>query len=233
MNTWTGKRAVLRQYGFGFLVLFSGRSDRELKSAAAKGRTADEWGSADGRVAVAAAIKEGFARYVLIFLDQEEGGRLLPEQAAYVFAWIDAVRAAGARPGVYCSGIEVGEGSNTTSTADDIAARETARVRAGGSADKRKKPHRLALWIADDQCPPAPGCELKAPSLHALLRPSIAGFTAVWQYAQSPWRPQFSSNCTAKPAADGNCYAPDFPSGARMFVDLDTSDSPNPSEPPE
>jgi hypothetical protein len=230
VNTWTGKRAILRQYGFGFLVLFSGRSDSELKLAASKGPSADAIGTADGKAAAITALREGFARNVLIFLDQEEGGRLLPEQAAYVFAWVDAVRNTGARAGVYCSGIEVADGSRTISTADDIAARETARIAASGGATKTNRENRLALWIANDQCPPAPGCELKAPSFDAVLKPSIADFATVWQYAQSPWRPQFSANCPAKPAPDGNCYAPGSPSGASTFVDLDTSNSPDPSE---
>jgi hypothetical protein len=231
-NSWIGKRAILRQYGFGFLVLFNGRTDRELKSAASKGRNAGDLGAADGKAAAAAAEREGFARNELILLDFEEGGRLLPEQAAYIFAWIDAVRAAGARAGVYCSGIEVNDGSGTISTAGDIAAREAARTAAGGDPRKSKE-NRLALWIANDQCPPAPGCTLETPPFDAVLKPSIADFATVWQYAQSPWRAQFSANCRANPAADGNCYAPGLPPGASMFVDLDTSESPDPSEPPD
>jgi hypothetical protein len=31
----------------------------------------------------------------VIFLDQEEGGRMLPELRAFVYAWIDAVNASG------------------------------------------------------------------------------------------------------------------------------------------
>jgi hypothetical protein len=34
----------------------------------------------DGKATVAAAASEGFPSDVLIFLDQEQGGRLLPEQ---------------------------------------------------------------------------------------------------------------------------------------------------------
>ena len=30
---------------------------------------------------------------------------MLPEQKAYIFAWVDAVIAAGFRAGIYCSGI--------------------------------------------------------------------------------------------------------------------------------
>ena len=38
---------------------------------------------------------------------------MLDEQKQYVFAWADAVRQAGFRPGVYCSGIEVTEPDGT------------------------------------------------------------------------------------------------------------------------
>ena len=84
-NTWTGKRALLKQNGFGFLVLFRGRTDSELK-----GNDAAALGLQDAKAAVAAAAFEGFPKDILIFIDQEEGGRLLPEQAAYLFTWIDA-----------------------------------------------------------------------------------------------------------------------------------------------
>lgn len=225
-NTWAGKRALLAQHGFGFLALFNGRRYAELK-----GRDAAALGAADGRAAFAAAAREGFPRHVRIFLDQEEGGRLLPEQAAYLFAWIDAVRAAGARPGVYCSGIAVADGSATISTAQDIAAREAARAAAHPSS-KTGRAERLVLWIANDQCPPAPGCTLTHPPLSTAVSPLTAPFVRVWQYAQSPRRRQFSASCPANAAPNGNCYAPRLPPSAATFIDLDAADSPNPSEAP-
>jgi hypothetical protein len=218
-DSWTGKRAILEKNGFGFLVLFNGRLDAGLK-----GRDAAALGTADGRAAAAAAAREGFPRGVLIFLDLEEGGRLLAEQAAYVFAWIDAVRAAGARAGVYCSGIAVRDESGVITTAEDIAARETAR-RSGGE----KNTARLALWIANDQCPPAPGCTLAAPPMAAALPADLHAYAPVWQYAQSPRRREFSAGCPRNAARDGNCYAPGLPPGANSFVDLDLADSPDPS----
>jgi len=217
-NTWAGKRGLLKRYGFGFLVLFNGRSDAQLKGADALAL-----GTADGNAAVAAAHREGFPSHVLIFLDQEEGGRLLPEQASYLFAWMDAVRAGGARPGVYCSGIPVPDGKQTISTAQDIAQRLSLSSR-GKSAGR--------LWIADDRCPPSPGCTVAPPSLDLLLKPRAAAFTAVWQYAQSPRRAQFSAACPRNDAPDGNCYAPGLPPGANTFVDLDVANSPDPSEAP-
>jgi len=230
-NSWSGRRAILRRYGFGFLVLYDGRTDAELKLAAWKGMSAEDLGTADGKAAAAAAVREGFPRDVLIFLDQEEGGRLLPEQADYVFAWIDGVRAAGAGAGVYCSGLEVTDSSGTISTADDIATRERTRE-VGSGAPKHER--RLAMWIADDRCPPSPGCALEAPPVDAGVgaarRPLITEFATVWQYAQSPRRKQFSATCPANQAADGNCYVPGLPPSANTFVDLDTANSPDPSE---
>lgn len=221
-NSWTGKRAILKQHGFGFLVLFNGRLDAQLK-----GQDAAALGAADGKAAVAAALREGFARSVLIFLDQEEGGRLLPEQASYIFAWVDALRAAGARAGVYCSGIEVRDGNETISTALDIARREAARAKSGSNG---RRAERLALWIANDACPPAPGCTMTSPPMSKAAPAELHRFTVVWQYAQSPRRMQFSAGCPNNAAPDGMCYAPGLPQNANTFVDLDAADSADPSE---
>jgi hypothetical protein len=223
-NSWAGKRALLKQNGFGFLVLFNGRTYKELKGADAA------MGTADGKAAVAGAAREGFPANVLIFLDQEEGGRLLPEQAAYLFAWADAVHGGGARPGVYCSGIDVPDGSGAINTARNIVELENARGKNssnGGSAERR-----LRLWIANDQCPPSPGCTLAAPPLNLASSPAFARSIVVWQYAQSPRRGQFSASCPANQAADGNCYAPGLTHSADTFLDLNTADSADPSEAP-
>jgi hypothetical protein len=224
-NSWTGKRALLKKYGFGFLVLFNGRRYADLKGA-----DAVAVGTADGKAAVAAAAREGFPKNVLIFLDQEEGGRLLPEQAAYLFAWADAVRAGGARAGVYCSGIDVPDGGSTISTARNIVELEQESAI---HSSKGKSAGHLALWIANDQCPPSPGCTLQNPmKLTAAFSPALAGSAVVWQYAQSPRRVQFSAACPANQAPDRNCYAPGIAPSANTFVDLNTANSPDPSEAP-
>ena len=220
-NSWGGKRALLKQNGFGFLVLFNGRLDAQLS-----GQDAVALGAADGKAAVAAALREGFAQNVLIFLDQEEGGRLLAEQASYIFAWIDAVRAAGARAGVYCSGIEVRDGDDTISTALDIARREIARIKSGAQA---KPSDRLALWVANDACPPAPGCAMTSPPMSKAGPAELREFTTVWQYALSPRRMEFSAACPRNAAPDGNCYAQGLPRNASTFVDLDVAASADPS----
>jgi hypothetical protein len=217
-NTWTGKRALLKRNGFGFLVLFNGRLYAELKDKDAVGL-----GAADAQAAAETASREGFPRNARIFLDLEEGGRLLAEQAAYVFAWIDAVHEAGFRPGVYCSGIPVTDSGGTISTAQDIAQR---------LASTHPRPrNRVALWVANDACPPAPGCSLKPPPLRALRLDFPTTVLSVWQYAQSPRR-QFSAACPRNQAPDGNCYAPGLPPGPDSFIDLNVAQSPDPSEQP-
>lgn len=221
-NPWTGKRAFLKKQGFGFLVLFNGRLSSELK-----GKDPVVLGRQDGNTAVDSALREGFPRSVRIFLDQEQGGRLLPDQVAYLVAWIEAVRDRGARAGIYCSGIDVPDGDSRINTAEQIQMLETQAL----PRSKALAP-RLALWVANDQCPPAPGCtstELP-PVLGARLKdPSQI---VVWQYAQSPRRAQFSASCPKNAAPDGNCYAPGLPESPASFIDLDVANSPDPSEAP-
>lgn len=220
-NTWTGKRALLKKNGFGFLVLFNGRLYDGLK-----GKDAAALGTADGEAAMTAALREGFARNTVIFLDQEQGGRLLPEQSAYLFAWVDALRAAGGRAGIYCSGIEVPDGAGTISTARDIVEKEKARV-AQSSHQNAAPP--LKLWIVNDQCPPAPGCTTTHQPLRSAIPPDLATHTLVWQYAQSPRRVQFTGGCPSNYAPDNRCYAPGIEHSPDTFVDLDVSSSPDPS----
>jgi len=209
-NSWSGKRATLAARGFGFLLLFNGKLYRELQAAG----DARLSGRQDAAAAVNSARREGFRRGAVIFLDQEEGGVMLPEQFAYIEAWSDAVRAAGFMPGVYCSGMPVQQkNAAAVTTAADL------RAKLGAKPTK--------LWVANDQCPPSPGCNYGKP----VPAPSASGThdALVWQFAQSPRRRQFTGECASSYAADGMCYAPGLPRGADSFVDLNTSTSPDPS----
>jgi hypothetical protein len=206
-NGWVGKRSILKANGFGFMILFNGRLDAQLR-----GKDASALGRSDAAAAISAAKQEGFAPGAILFLDQEEGGRLLPEQSAYLFAWVDAIRGSQYKPGVYCSGILVPEGSTQISTARDILSHEGGRP--------------LALWVANDACPPAPGCVLPKRPLAAAS--SGVKDAVVWQFAQSPRR-QFADRCAATYAADNNCYAPGTPHSPQTFLDLNVSSSPDPS----
>lgn len=210
-NTWRGKREILREHGFGFLVLFNGRLDKELPAIQMAGDAA-RLGATDAKQAVSAARAEGFPPGTLIFVDQEEGGRLLPEQREYLFAWIDSVNASGYRAGVYCSGIRDKTGAGGVITAEDI--RENAGARA------------ILFFVYNDACPPSPGCISSAQSLNPTR--SGAPFADIWQIAQSPRRKNLTMRCKATYAANGNCYPPGL-TAQGIFVDVDVATSADPS----
>ena len=210
-NSWVGKRAALKSQGFGFLVLANGKTDAEIK---ASGRKPADLGNSDGLAASAAATREGFAAQTVLFMDQEEGGRLLPEQADYLFGWTEAVASAGFQPGVYGSGQRVDEGHGQgITTAQDITAQVVSRHL-----------HPITLWVYQDACPPSDGCTLNPPRLQASGIPAAA----VWQYAQSPRRRSATASCAKTYAADGNCYVRDSRL-SEIFVDLNVASSADPS----
>ena len=211
-NTWTGHRAAVESAGFGFLVLFNGRLYAELKSAAPKSvARAMKLGNSDAQAAANAARREGFPAQTIIFLDQEQGGRMLPEQNAYIYAWVDAVTAAGFRAGIYCSGIPAADDDNVV-TAEDIRKNAGAR--------------QIVYWAINDACPPAPGCNF---SVHP-PSPTESGvrFAEVWQFAQSPQRKDVAAQCSNY-SRDGNCYPPGISSAQHIHVDLNAATSPDPS----
>jgi Domain of unknown function (DUF1906) len=211
-NTWAGHRAAVESAGFGFLVLFNGRVYAELKSVA----HAKKLGNSDARAAAAAARREGFPANAVIFLDQEQGGRMLPVQKAYIYAWVDAVTAAGFRAGVYCSGIPAKDDANVV-TAEDI------RQNAAG--------RQIVYWAINDACPPAPGCAFPVNPAAPPPSPAQSGvsFAQVWQYAQSPQRKDVAGRCTNY-ARDGSCYPPGISPAQQIHVDLNTATSPDPSD---
>jgi hypothetical protein len=206
-NAWAGHRAAVESAGFGFLVLFNGRLYAELKTVV----RATRLGNSDAQAAAAAARREGFPAQTVIFLDQEQGGRMLPEQKAYIYAWVDAVTAAGFRAGVYCSGIPAKDDGNVV-TAEDI--RQSAVGR------------QIVYWAINDACPPAPGCAFPAhpPS------PAQSGvrFAEVWQFAQSPQRKDVAAHC-ANYSRDGNCFPPGVSPAQQLHLDVNTAASPDPS----
>jgi hypothetical protein len=215
-NSWTGKRRLIEAAGFGFLVLFNGRTYAEIKSHGDPATL----GISDAAAAISAARAEGFPSHTVIFLDQEQGGRLLAEQRTYLHAWVDSVNAAGFRAGVYCSGIAAKEDSSTSViTAEDIRA----------NAGKRK----ITYWVVNDSCPPSPGCTVSKKN----LAPDLSGipFSDVWQFAQSPKRADFARGCRATYNKDGNCYPPgkgtalSQDSSKRLYIDLDVATSSDPS----
>ncbi len=209
-NTWIAKRAALQKMGYGFLILFNGREYKQLKASGNAARV----GARDAEAASRAAQREGFPKHVIIFLDQEQGGRMLPEQRAYIHAFADGVVRAGYRAGIYCSGIPYRESAESTViTADDI------RQHAAGRD--------LHFFISNDHCGPSPGCVFPA----SAPQPSESGvsFASVWQYAQSPRRPDMTAACRSAYAADGSCYPPGMQAGSGLYIDVESATSTDPS----
>jgi hypothetical protein len=212
-NTWTGKRDILLRSGFGFLVLFNGRLDAEILKSQKSGTTPTVLGQKDAASAIAAAQREHFPAHTILFLDQEEGGRLLPEQSAYLLAWTEAIAQSAYRGGAYVSGQPVSEGpGQTITTAQDIRAHVAAQHL-----------HPIAFFVYQDACPPSNGCTLHPPAITSSGTPDIAA----WQYAQSPRRHEITRSCAKTYAADGNCYAPGLP---KLYLDLSISATPDPSQ---
>lgn len=209
-NSWKGRRKALQAAGFGFLVLFNGRTYAEIKSAG----NAAKVGSSDAAAAVSAARAEGFPLQTVIFLDQEQGGRLLPEQRSYLHAWVDGVNSAGFGAGVYCSGIAANEGPGIS-----IVTAEDVRANAGG--------RKMTYWVVNDSCPPSPGCTVSRKDL--LPGASGMSFAEVWQFSQSPKRTDFARGCPANYNKDGNCYPPGVDPAQRLHVDLEVATSSDPS----
>jgi len=208
-TTWLGKRALLESRGYGFVVLYNGRESRKLRSLA----DGHQKGGIDARTAASLARQEGFPSGTVIFLDIEEGGRLPESYHEYVRAWFDELARLRFHAGAYCSAVPVAESQgNTIITARDLQ----------DHLDGRK----LIFWIFNDVCPPSPGCTFPATA----PSPAQSGFVAaaVWQYAQSPRRKEFTSRCPANYAEDGNCYAPGD-SAHKWFLDVNAASSADPS----
>ncbi len=217
-NSWQGKRALLRQQGWGFLVLANGRLDAEILKAQKAGTSPAALARKDAAAAIAAARSEGFPAHTLLFLDQEEGGLMLDEQAAYLLGWTQAVAASDYLPGLYASGQPVPNGpGQTITTIDDVRSRVASQHL-----------HPIAMFDAQDACPPAPGCTVNAKPLSTSgeLTLSPGGNLVAWQYSQSPRRPELTRSCAKTYAADGNCYAPGAPA---TFLDMDLASTADPS----
>jgi hypothetical protein len=192
------------------LLLFNGRPYKDLKSVS----EARKIGARDAASAVASARREGFPGGAIIFLDQEQGGHMLPEQRAYLHTWMDGIVAAGFRSGIYCSGIPASEKEQGgVITANDI--RDGAEGR------------RIEFFVYNDSCPPSPGCA--TPQNPPTPEQSGVSFASVWQFAQSPRRPEFTAKCALHYDADGNCYAPLFPRTNPVEVDVSSANSADPS----
>jgi Domain of unknown function (DUF1906) len=211
-NSWQGKRETLLRNGFGFLVLANGKTNAEIARAKRFGTTPAALGAKDAAVAVGAAQHEHFPAHTILFLDQEEGGRLNLNQSSYLLSWTEAVAHSGYLPGVYASGQPVDDAPGKTITTIQNIREQVAAQHL----------HEIAFWVYQDACPPANGCSMQPPPLATSGTPDITA----WQYAQSPRRKEITAACGKTYAADGNCYAPDLPT---IRLDLSVANSSDPS----
>jgi hypothetical protein len=213
-NSWRGKRQKVRDAGFGFLVLFNGRDEAVILKSKLSPQAL---GQQDASAAIAAAKAEGFPARTILFLDQEEGGRLSDPQSAYFFGWTEAVAASGFLPGSYLSGLSVPDGNGPDGKPATITTAQDIREKAAA-----KHLHPVALFVYQDSCPPAPGCTAQPPH----LKDSGTLDAMVWQYAQSPRNADRTKSCAQTYSHDNLCYA-----GATgdLFLDLDVAASADPS----
>jgi len=138
-NTWAGKRKILEELGFGFVLLARGRAASTIQT------NAQENGMVDAREAAKNAKQEGFAVGSVVFLDVEEGGRLPLQFHAYLRSWVDELARLGFRPGVYSSGMPVNdENGRKILASDDIRSHMGER--------------NIVFWVLNDTCPPSRGC---------------------------------------------------------------------------
>ena len=136
------------------------------------------------------------------------------QTCALPISWIDGVVTGGYTAGVYCSGIAFRESSKVSVvTAKDI--RDNAGIR------------EVHFFISNDRCGPAPGCVF--PSAPPAPAKSGVGFAEVWQFAQSPRRPEMTAACRQTYAPDNNCYPPGISPSSGLHIDVDSSDSRDPS----
>ena len=211
-NSWQGKRDALLRNDFGFLVLANGKTDAEIARSKRAGITPAALGGKDAAAAITAAQREHFPARTIIFLDQEEGGRLNANQSGYLLAWTEAIAHSSYLPGVYASGQAVDDSPGKTITTIQNIREQVAAQHL----------HEIAFWVYQDACPPSNGCALQPPPLAASGTPDVAA----WQYAQSPRRKEITAACGKTYAADGNCYAPGLP---KIMLDLSVAGSPDPS----
>jgi hypothetical protein len=211
-NGWQGKRDVLLRNGFGFLVLANGKTDAQITRSNRAGTAPAALGAKDATAAVAAAQREHFPAHTILFLDQEEGGRLNADQSAYLLAWTEAVAHSGYLPGVYASGQPVNDAPRKTITTIQNIREQVAAQHL----------HEIAFWVYQDACPPANGCTMQPPAIGSSGTPDITA----WQYAQSPRRKEITAACSKTYGADGNCYAPGLP---KFTLDLSVATSSDPS----
>jgi hypothetical protein len=98
-TSWMGQRKSLETAGWGIAPLYVGQQI----SGPGRHIVDSLQGKTDGNDASKLLSADGFVPGTCVYLDLEDGPPLVPPRTDYALAWIDAVKAAGFQPGVYCS----------------------------------------------------------------------------------------------------------------------------------
>ena len=210
-NTWIGHRAQLDAMGYGFLLLFNGREYAELKASG----DAAGVGKRDAAAAVSTAKSEGFPAEVGHFSGPGAGRT-------------DAARAACLHS---CLG---GRSDRKWLSGRDLLLWNpisTSRARFRWS-----RPTTFATTRVDGTLSslfPTINADRRRDACFRRRRPRPAksgvDFAEVWQYAQSPRRPELTASCRKTYAADGNCYPPGVAPSSGLHIDVNSANSPDPS----
>ena len=98
-TSWMKARAELVEQGWGLAPIYVGQ---QVTGPGSRTVTAEQ-GARDGGNACELMTSAGFPHASFVYLDLENGPPFTPAQRGYVGAWVDAVKAHGFSPGVYCS----------------------------------------------------------------------------------------------------------------------------------
>jgi hypothetical protein len=214
---WMGKRGILKEMGWGFLVTYVGYQEYDGHL----GVLNEQMGHDNAIQAASLTDSEGFPNSTVIFLDVEGGGALQANMMSYIRSWVHTINyETQFRAGVYCS--------------SDRAMYIRGEVPENDS---------IRFWVSNPDASTSPKCAVSwlAPD------PRDSGFSGatVWQYAISPhWQdPGSDSGYTSRIVwrdlnengiEDSNEHVPAWYchlsyGGYALDVDLNTSFSPNPS----
>jgi hypothetical protein len=152
--SWMGERNALVGQGWGIAPIYVGQ---QVTGPGSHNPSLNQ-GGIDGQDTARLMTAEGFNGGSCVYLDLENGPPLTPPLRDYVAGWVDAVKAGGFQPGVYCS----------HSLAEEIhALRTAARI--------------WAFKVATTNLHPVPGTNF--PDDH----PAGSGYTGAfaWQLGQN------------------------------------------------
>ena len=172
------------------------------------------WEARRGRCGKCGNHQRDFRQEAIIFLGPG-AGRAHARGAARLYSCLGGWCGEGwLWGGIYCSGIAFRESSKVSVvTANDIRDNAAAGTSISLSAT-------IVAGRRRDAC-----FRVRRP----LRAKSGVAFADVWQYAQSPRRPEITSACRKTYAPDDNCYPPGNAPSTGLHIDVDAADSADPS----